>query len=135
MACSTCGFELWLPISKLEVSTAGLYDDARFPGRTIVSLNEHQEHLEDLSSELLLQFMMDVQDTVWAIKAATSVERVNVAILGNAVSHVHAHLIPRYPEVEAKPQNSPWDDPRIKEKMDTEVKLEFIQKIRNKLQS
>src|SRR5689334_3630133 len=60
-ACSTCGFSLWVPISALSVSHVGLYDDARFPGRMIVSLNEHVEHYDQADPEVLSAFMSDLQ--------------------------------------------------------------------------
>ena len=70
--------------------------------------------MEDLNDEQLMLFMVDVRSAVKALKVATGSTRVNVAILGNREAHVHAHLIPRYPAAEAKPDSSPWDDPREK---------------------
>ena len=116
--CPECGFLLWNPVAQLGVSIVGVYSDARFPGRCIVSLNAHHEHLEDVDSEMVLGFLLDVQCSMRAIKAATGSEQVDVAILGNTVAHVHAHLIPRYPEKEAFPALTPWDDPRPRAKME-----------------
>jgi len=115
-SCAECGFELWNPIpaSELKVTNLSLYDDARFPGRCILRLRQHEERLEQLDSVTATAFMADIQRAVRALSTATGSERVNVAILGNAVPHLHAHLIPRYPKQEAKPMNSPWDDPRPK---------------------
>lgn len=98
----------------LQVSTLGLYDDARFPGRSILRLNTHRDGLEQLSTALAAEFMGDIQKAITVLKTATGAERINVAILGNAVTHVHAHLIPRKPELEPLPHNSPWDDTREK---------------------
>lgn len=120
MRCDVCGFELWVPVKALEVSTLGIYNDDRFPGRSILALNEHESLLEELTEEELFAFMLDVQKAVRAIKKATGSNRVNVAVLGNRDPHVHAHLIPRYPANEAKPDSSPWDDPRVKEKLSDE---------------
>lgn len=111
-ACALCGFELWEPIVSLDVSGVGLYDDARFPGRTLVSLSHHYEHLDDLPPELAARFMHDIQTTARALREALSVQRANVAILGNQEPHVHAHVIPRYPETEPRPFNAPWQDTR-----------------------
>lgn len=111
--CSQCDFSLWLPIETLSISSWGLYNDARFPGRGILSLSEHFEHLHEVPSEILNAFMGDVQTASRSMMKLPLVTRVNVAILGNTVAHVHAHLIPRYPG-EASPGKSPWDDPRPK---------------------
>ena len=110
--CSTCNFELYNVIALLPNSTLGLYDDNRFPGRSILTLNKHYSHLEDIPDNELLMFMQEIKQAVASIKRTTKVDRVNIAILGNAVSHVHAHLIPRYPEQETFPNKSPWNDER-----------------------
>lgn len=94
-ACATCGFSLWVPIAALSVSHVGLYDDARFPGRMIVSLNEHVEHYDQADPEVLSAFMSDLQRASLVLRKMGNVERVNVAILGNKDPHLHAHLIPR----------------------------------------
>jgi diadenosine tetraphosphate (Ap4A) HIT family hydrolase len=129
MRCDVCGFELWIPVKALEVSTLGIYNDNRFPGRSILVLNEHESLLEELTEETLFAFMLDVQKAVRAIKKSTGSNRVNVAILGNRDPHVHAHLIPRYPDNEEKPDSSPWDDPRDKGKLSDKE----IQVIKNQL--
>lgn len=110
--CSICGFELYWPIRALSHSFVGLYDDARFPGRCIVTLGRHFNHLEDVPNDLSLGFFMDIRRASRAIRTVTGCPRVNVAILGNAESHVHAHLIPRYPHLERFPEKSPWNDER-----------------------
>jgi len=110
--CSSCGFALWNPYGALSVSTLGLYSDSRFPGRTILRLDQHFDQLDEIPVELSSLFMDDIQQTVWRLKEYTGAPRVNVAILGNTESHVHAHLIPRKPQNEPLPTKSPWDDPR-----------------------
>lgn len=112
LPCPECGFALFNPIGPLSSSYLGLYDDARFPGRAILTANSHADHLDEMSESDYLGFMLDVQRAVRILKQATGVNRVNVSILGNAESHVHAHLIPRYSETERYPGKSPWNDPR-----------------------
>ena len=111
-SCSTCGFSLYNPIAALSHSTLGLYDDNRFPGRCILTLNQHFDHFEDIPPHILSSFTQNINTSIQAIKLTTSSKRVNLAILGNAESHVHAHLVPRYPSNETFPQKSPWNDPR-----------------------
>lgn len=110
--CDACDMSLWIPIGGLRVSSLGLYSDSRFPGRCILALNSHYESLEDMPAALAADFMADLQEAARAVKSATRCARVNVAILGNKIPHVHAHLIPRYPWFEPKPDESPWADPR-----------------------
>jgi diadenosine tetraphosphate (Ap4A) HIT family hydrolase len=73
----------------MTVSRVGLYDDARFPGRLILSLDEHFEHLEDVPEDLANLFMRDIQLLTRGMRAALMVNRVNVAVLGNQDPHVH----------------------------------------------
>lgn len=112
--CAACGFLLWEPIAVSGSSKLGLYNDDRFPGRCILELTEHRTSLEDVSMDSIMGFMRDIQIAMEAIREAVGAERVNVAILGNRDSHVHAHLIPRFPSTEAFPDCSPWNDPRVK---------------------
>jgi len=135
--CDECGFELWNPIvaEKLEVTDLSLYDDARFPGRCILRLRKHEERLEQLDSVTATAFMADIQRAVRALSTVTGADRINVAILGNAVPHLHAHLIPRYPAQEKRPMNSPWDDPRPKAALPDELKRRLMSEIEQALRS
>lgn len=133
--CSDCGFELWLPLGTLRVSELGLYSDARFPGRSILKLREHWDSIEDLPDSVAQDFFADLKLSMGAIRRATGAERVNFAVLGNAVPHVHGHLIPRFPAAESKPQSSPWDDPRPRAKLEAEREQELIRSIREELKT
>lgn len=116
-SCNSCGFELYLPVAKLSVSSLGLYDDARFPGRSILLLDNHYDDMVSVPEDVLNSFMADAREAMQAIKKATGCSRVNFAVLGNREPHVHAHLIPRYPETEEFPDCSPWNDGREKAAM------------------
>ena len=115
--CSTCGFELWVPIVGSTHADLGLYNDDRFPGRCILTLKEHWESLEAVPMDTMLGFMRDIQIAMQAIRCATGAARVNVSILGNREPHLHAHLIPRFPDNEQFPDCSPWNDLRPKGKL------------------
>lgn len=71
-------------------------------------------------------FMQDVNASIHAIKNATGSPRVNFAILGNRESHVHAHLIPRFPEQEEFPDCSPWNDPRAKGVLEIDTREQIL---------
>ncbi len=106
--CGKCGFTLHNPVAILSVSNVGMYDDARYPGRLIVTLRRHYEHLDELRAETTNMFMADVQKCSRILRKLEGVTRVNVAILGNRESHVHAHVIPRYAG-EVNSDRAPWD--------------------------
>lgn len=107
-----CGFDLYHPVGELNVSTISIYNDARFYGRTILSLNNHYDSVEDIPEEEYFAYCADIRTMMSILRRVTGSERINMSILGNTVPHVHAHLIPRYPDMEAKPGKSPWNDPR-----------------------
>lgn len=109
--CQDCGFELWIPIADLRCSSIGLYDDARFPGRCLVMFHEHVEAQEELEGSILESWMLDLKTASSVIKKVTGAPRINLAILGNAEPHLHAHLIPRMPGGDPIPTRSPWDHP------------------------
>ena len=104
----------------------GLYDDNRFPGRSLLSLNEHYGDLADLSDELLHDYMRDLRDVRTAIRKVTGADRINYAVLGNAEPHVHWHLVPRYPEREPLPNRSPWQDPRSITKLSDRERVRLV---------
>ena len=131
--CQDCDFVLWQPISQLRVSQLALYSDSRFPGRAILSLSKHYEYLEDVPPLLLKKFMLDAQDAITAIKRVTGAERVNFAVLGNAVPHVHAHLIPRKSGEEPEPTKAPWEDTRSKAELPQVEAMKLVEEIRVQL--
>jgi hypothetical protein len=72
-SCPACSFSLWIPLATMSVSVLGLYDDARFPGRCILALNEHREDFSLLEKPLASEFFADCQRAARAIKAAVHV--------------------------------------------------------------
>jgi diadenosine tetraphosphate (Ap4A) HIT family hydrolase len=126
--CPVCSFTLWVPIVDFEVSSLGLYNDARFPGRCILVLKQHEEDFASLSRPIVNSFIADTQRSGRAIQAAVGAERMNYAVLGNVESHVHMHIIPR--QLNGKERfSTPWDHPDRQSKLpDSEV-----QKLRMKI--
>ena len=128
--CTFCGFGLYHAINaSLQVSRAGVYDDARFPGRVIMMLNRHHEQIETLDPGELAKFWEVAIKVGLAVKRVTGASRINYAVLGNAEPHLHVHIIPRHPSQEQLPTRSPWSDPRPHE----ELPLEEIMKLQEKL--
>jgi diadenosine tetraphosphate (Ap4A) HIT family hydrolase len=68
----------------------------------------HVENLEDLDAYDMEHFMMCVTKVGRAVKKIVGAKRMNYAVLGNAVPHVHAHVIPRF-ETDPNPNKSPWN--------------------------
>lgn len=106
--CPQCGFAIWTPIADLPSATVGLYDDARYPGRLLIAAREHHDHLDEMPAHAAATFMSDVQCAARGLRGWDGVERVNIAILGNKASHVHAHVIPRR-ATDPNVNLAPWD--------------------------
>jgi len=128
--CAACEFELYHPIVDLSVSSLGLYDDRRFPGRCILACHEHCEHFEDLEPASTTAFVSDMQRAARAIRDVTGADRVNLAILGNAAPHLHAHLVPRLRDTDPVPTRSPWSHPDPVSALEPRHRSELIEAIR-----
>ena len=147
--CEECGFDLWRYIGTVSVDSSytgvsgfrqvflnschvGLYSDHRYPGRCLVVFDKHKDHLEDLSEYELSYFMRCVTKVGEAVKKVVGAKRMNYAILGNAVSHVHAHVIPRF-ETDPNPNQSPWNRHDKAGELTKERATEIIEEIREAL--
>ncbi|WP_162462524.1 HIT family protein [Mycolicibacterium sp. CBMA 234] len=121
-------------MGTLRVSQVGLYSDARFPGRLIVSLNDHVEHYDQTDPELLLSFMSDLQDASLVLRKMADVERVNIAMLGNKEPHLHAHVIPRR-IADGNHGVSPWEDAEPYSKLTDSDETIFIDLLKQGFES
>lgn len=132
-SCAKCSFTLWSPIGRLSCSFLGLYDDARYPGRSLLAYEDHLEDFAELPPDRLIQFTHDMQIAAKAIARATGAARVNYAILGNAESHLHAHLIPRVPGGDPVPNKSPWSHPEPVRELAASVRIRLVKRIGHEL--
>ncbi|TWT44234.1 HIT domain protein [Phycisphaerae bacterium RAS1] len=73
-----------------------LQDDAAFRGYCILVFPRHLTELFELSILERKQFMKDVTALAAAVHAVCRPAKLNYAILGNEVPHLHGHVIPRY---------------------------------------
>lgn len=109
--CRTCQFAVAKPVGRLTVSRIGLLSDARFPGRSIVSLRDHYADIADAPTAVAELFTADIHCAAGIIRRATGADRVDIALSGDADPHVHAHLIPRRRDRDPLQGSGPWDDP------------------------
>lgn len=132
--CKSCSFGVWLPVADLSVATLGLYDDARFPGRSILVLREHAEDFDDIDSSVACAFISDVRASSRAIRAVTKAVRLNYAILGNREPHLHAHLIPRTSS-DAAATLPPWNHPEARSPLPEGEVVRLVDEIRTALRN
>ena len=101
MNCYYCNDEqklnsLMLPICELRTSKAYLFRDQKYIGKCIVVFNEHKTELFQLTPKQQCNFIQDVADVANAINKAFSPNKINYAIYGDVVSHLHVHVTPKY---------------------------------------
>lgn len=82
-------------VLELPASTVYLWRDDRYPGRCVVALNRHCCELFLLEPEVRQQFMDEVAAVAAAIQQCFQADKINYAIFGDAVPHLHFHLVPK----------------------------------------
>lgn len=99
-------------VARLEETTVFLHDHQPLAGWTVLYLNEHGEHMADLSAARQARVLAEVCRAARAVRAATGCRRINYECLGNVLAHVHWHVIPRYLEpVDPEPRRTVWTRP------------------------
>ena len=73
-----------------------LVDDADYPGFCRVIWNAHVREMTDLAPAARARLMRAVFATEAAVRTLCAPDKINLASLGNAVPHLHWHVIPRH---------------------------------------
>ena len=73
-----------------------LVDDPDYPGFCRVVLERHVREMTDLAPAERTRLMNAVFATEAALRELLSPRKVNLASLGNAVPHLHWHVVPRH---------------------------------------
>jgi len=84
-------------VARLPSGNLLLQNDADFPGYCVLVHQRHVTELHDLDAVERAQLIEDIAAASRAISAVCRPDKVNYAILGNEVPHLHCHVIPRYP--------------------------------------
>lgn len=97
-------------IAELSESYVLLADEQAYRGYCLLLSKEHHEHLTALPLERQLRLYEDVARVAAAIMRELEPNRLNYACLGNFMTHVHWHVIPRRPE-DPEPLHPIWVRP------------------------
>jgi diadenosine tetraphosphate (Ap4A) HIT family hydrolase len=115
-------------IAELRESFAVLHDHQPYEGWCVLLLKDHVEHLHQLPKARRAALAEDMGQLAEAIAEAFNPRRINYECLGNQMSHIHWHLIPRYePPKDPDPKNVVWLRP--KSELDCGVSPEKRQKL------
>ena len=88
--------EIMIEICPLQVSTLFLFREQTHRGRCVVALNAHQTELFRLDDETLCAFSRDTARAAAAVQRAFEPDKINYAIYGDLVPHLHYHIVPKY---------------------------------------
>jgi diadenosine tetraphosphate (Ap4A) HIT family hydrolase len=83
-------------VTALSASSVFLADEQAYRGYCLVLLREHVDHLDEVSIDRQVLLWEDVARLASALRRELSPVRLNYACLGNFLTHVHWHVIPRY---------------------------------------
>ncbi|HEV7733146.1 MAG TPA: HIT family protein [Candidatus Binatia bacterium] len=97
-------------VMTLAESHVTLADEQAYPGYCILILKDHQEHLDELPLDRQARLWDDVARVATGLRREFAPLRLNYACLGNFLTHVHWHVIPRY-ETDPEPQHPIWVRP------------------------
>jgi diadenosine tetraphosphate (Ap4A) HIT family hydrolase len=96
-----------LPLGRLDLSEARLFNDSRFPWLILVPARAGLVEITDLDEAGRQVLMREAAIAAGALKAVTNCHKLNVAALGNQVRQLHLHVIARF-ESDAAWPNPVW---------------------------
>jgi diadenosine tetraphosphate (Ap4A) HIT family hydrolase len=97
-------------IADLGQSVAYLHADQFFPGWTVLVLKRHAAELYELPPADRAALMDEVSAVAEALAHVFRPVKVNYALLGNVLPHVHWHVIPRL-SADPAPRDAVWAVP------------------------
>lgn len=94
-------------IADLGPAVLYLHDDQFFPGSCVLVLKRHATELYELIREERAALMETVSRVAQALAATYGARKMNYALLGNQIPHVHWHVMPRLADDPA-PSDPVW---------------------------
>jgi diadenosine tetraphosphate (Ap4A) HIT family hydrolase len=85
-------------VTDLPASKVYLWNDQTYYGRCVVAFNGHKTELFALTPDELEQYMRDVALVAKVVAKASHCQKVNYAIFGDTVPHLHLHVVPKAPD-------------------------------------
>ena len=114
-------------IVDLNLSAVFLNKDQLFLGSVLIISKKHAEELDELSQDERGTFIEDMVKVGTAIKKGFNPAKLNYALLGNIVPHLHWYIIPRYKN-DPNWNNPPW--PHQDKYLNEEQYRTLVEKIR-----
>ena len=96
MDCELCNPESEQVLWRDGFCRVVMVDQADYPGYCRVIMERHMSEMTDLSVTERARLMNAVFAAEEVLREALAPDKINLASLGNAVPHLHWHVIPRY---------------------------------------
>lgn len=119
-------------IADLDVSTAYLHADQFFPGWSVLVLKRHATELFDLAAAERAILMDEVACVARGLATVFRARKMNYALFGNVLPHLHWHVIPRGADDPA-PRDSVWSIPHERVALGPDARRARVAAIRAKL--
>jgi diadenosine tetraphosphate (Ap4A) HIT family hydrolase len=97
-SCPACDGQWPAPAHRIAdcgATIAYLHDDQFFAGWTFLLLKRHATELWQLETTERGQLIEEVARVARALSTAFGAAKMNYELLGNAIAHIHWHLVPR----------------------------------------
>lgn len=96
LACNPSAEYKKLDIKEYKYWLIGLHANQAYLGRSVIILKRHLEDIFDISLDEREELFTITKQLRESLSINFQPDRFNYATLGNEVSHVHLHVIPRY---------------------------------------
>lgn len=83
-------------VKELETGYVVIGDFQHFKGYTLFLCKTHVTELHLLDNDIKKKFLEEMSLVAEAVYKATNAEKINYELLGNADSHIHWHIFPRF---------------------------------------
>jgi diadenosine tetraphosphate (Ap4A) HIT family hydrolase len=119
-------------IADCGLSVAYFHEDQFFPGWTVLAFKRHLTELYQLSAEERVQMIEEVTAVAKALVAVFQPVKVNYALLGNQLPHMHWHVVPRLRD-DPTPLEAIWGVKHEPRRLSTEALSLKLAEVRQQL--
>jgi len=116
-------------VADLGLSVAYLHEDEFFSGWTILVLKRHATEPYELAGDERARLIDEVTAVARALSTVFNAVKMNYALLGNQVPHIHWHVVPRLAGDPA-PREPVWTVPHAPATLDDAERRAVIARIR-----
>ncbi len=123
---------LMIEICSLSVSTVYLNRDQKHKGRCVLKFKDHKTDLSALTQDENTAFFSDLRKVSQALNELFHPAKINYAIYGDLVPHLHVHIVPKYEN--GLQWGGPFTDDIPKQTLSDDEYLKLVDAIKEKLQ-